>query len=1077
MQMPGGGLADPELLNAAYTREIASRTLFGHRYYEIDKWDPASQALLPLLRTLSAELPFWDMPQVLEWYERFPEDVRRQYRPCTIDGEVLYTADDLVNRAKAIVACNDRFYLLVKLLGRVDLIHTWLFDRCREVEDEPYGYVDLWARFHGKAVDINEVVPTPAGWRRHGDIKPGDQVFGLDGKPTRVIARTRIFRKAECFRVTFDRGQSVTVSGDHLWTVSVTSRRRIKGNQREKNRLITVDTRELRRHVAQYDTWSKKYGTRPFISVAAPLEFPSVELPVRPYALGAWLGDGFTSAGAIACGHEDVGQICKILRADGHSVRRLDHGRCFSIVLDGPPQGKSGAVRCLRGHRRTVGNVYRHGCRICKAQNIRYRRSGAPPDRIVYRSLHIQLRDAGLLNNKHIPEIYQAASIPQRIALLQGLMDTDGTCDTRGTASFGVANQRLARDFCRLAIGLGLKPKLRMRRARYKGKPYRSWEVAFQAQGDFPVFRLPRKQKRAKNPTGERRHKHHVVSVKRVKSIPCSCLQVANTDGLYLIGEQCIPTHNSSIITTAGIIQEIIRNPEVTVCIFSQTRGLAQEFLAQIKNEFETNEDLKTVFYDVLYHTPRSKSEDEGRPAKWSLARGITVKRKGHPKEATVEAHGLIDGQPTGRHFNKHYYDDIVTPDNLTEEQLKKTTQRFEMADNLGTRHGVDKCIAGTRYHFADTYGVIVERGSVKARIYPATVDGTVNGQLVLISPSEWERIKRDQGLKTVSAQMLLNPLAGNEATFRSEWLSPYEIIPRLMNVYILVDPSKGSGERSDRTAIAVIGIDPAFNMYLIDGVCHRMRLTERLAYVERFKAYWENFPGVQIVKVGWERYGKDAEMEAVELLLRAKDNFFPIEELNTPKQGGHSKIDRIERLEPTIRGARFHLPCVAHHQEFGAKGGQFVGQAYWKVWSAKDEALWAARQKLPPGQKPKPSPYHVGQIIWRPVLGLTKLQEEFAGSLDGSRAEYGLPIIPKRLIQPLRRRDENKEVYDLTRVFMEEMIRHPYAAHDDLLDAVSRIFDIEPLPPQAFETKATESVDVDDTGIDPGAPETEQDL
>ena len=675
MQMPGSGLEDRELVHAALTREAQSRRLAGDRYYLIPKEDPASESFLPLMRTLSNDLPYWDMPQALDWYEQFPIDVRRQYRPFIVGGVLQYTADQLVARAKALVACNDRFYLLVKLLARADLIHTWLFDRCREVEEEPYGFVDLWARFHGK----------------------------------------------------------------------------------------------------------------------------------------------------------------------------------------------------------------------------------------------------------------------------------------------------------------------------------------------------------------------------------------------------------SSIITTGGIIQEIIRNPEVTVCIFSVTKGIAREFLAQIKNEFETNEDLKTVFYDVLYRSPRTRTDDEGRPAKWSLERGITVKRKGHPKEATVEAHGLIDGQPTGRHFNKHYYDDIVTQDNLTEEQLKKTTQRFEMADNLGTRHGVDKCIAGTRYHFADTYGVIVERGSVKARIYPATVDGTVNGQLVLISPKEWERIKRDQGLKTVSAQMLLNPLAGNEATFRSEWLSPYEVIPRIMNVYILVDPSKGSGERSDRTAIAVIGIDPAFNMYLIDGVCHRMRLTERLEYVERSKRYWENFPGVQIVKVGWERYGKDAEMEAVELLLRAKDNFFPIEELNTPKSGGHSKQDRIERLEPTIRGGRFHLPCVAHHPEFGAKGGQFAGQAYWKVWGPRDEAL--ARERG------KPSPHHLGQIVWRPVLGLTKLQEEFAGSLDGSRAEYGLPIIPKRLVQPLRRRDENKEVYDLTRVFMEEMIRHPYAAHDDLLDAASRIFDIEPLPPQAFENKATESVDVDNTGIDPGAPESEQDL
>lgn len=513
----------------------------------------------------------------------------------------------------------------------------------------------------------------------------------------------------------------------------------------------------------------------------------------------------------------------------------------------------------------------------------------------------------------------------------------------------------------------------------------------------------------------------------------------------------------SSIITTGGIIQEIIRDPEVTIAIFSVTKAIAAEFLAQIKTEFETNDDLKRLFPDILYFNPRTRDDKEGRPTKWSLARGIAVKRKGRPKEATVEAHGLIDGQPTSRHFTKHYYDDIVTQDNLSENLLKITMQRFEMADNLGSRYGTDKCIAGTRYHHADAYGIMVLRGSAKPRIYPATLDGTVNGELVLLEPKHWEKIKRDQGLKTVSAQMLLNPLAGHEATFKSLWLKPYEIIPRIMNVYILVDPSKGTGTRSDRTAIAVIGIDPANNKYLLDGVCHRMRLTDRFNYVQQFKNWWENFPGVQIVKVGWERYGMQVDLEVIEDLMMTKDNRFPIVEMNTPRQGGHSKLDRIERLEPDIRGGRFYIPCVAHDIDHGPKTGPFAGQCYWSVWT-QEEADEAERQH-------REVAYHVGQIIWRPVRGLTKLQQDYA---EGHR---------QRIIQPLKRLDENKERYDLTKVFMEELILHPFAPHDDFIDATARIYDIEPLPPQVFDAKSTESIDVDDRGIDQGAPDTEQDL
>lgn len=511
----------------------------------------------------------------------------------------------------------------------------------------------------------------------------------------------------------------------------------------------------------------------------------------------------------------------------------------------------------------------------------------------------------------------------------------------------------------------------------------------------------------------------------------------------------------SSLITLAGSIQEIIRNPEITIAIFSVTKPIAQEFLGQIKMEFESNDQLKRIYDKIFYQNPRMKGDD-GRPTKWSLQRGITIKRQGKPKEATIEAHGLIDGQPTGRHFHLHIYDDVVTQDNLSEELLKKTTERFEMADNLGTRHGVRKWIVGTPYHFGDTYSVIRDRGSAKPRLYPATEDGTLSGPLVLLSPDNWDRIKRDQGLKTVNAQMLLNPLAGNEATFSSLWLKTYDIVPRILNVYILVDPSKGSGQRSDRTAIPVIGIDPNGNKYLLDGVCHRMKLTERLAYVEQFKAYWENVPGVQHLKVGWERYGMQVDLEVVEDLLRAKDNFFTIEELNTPKQGGHSKPDRIERLEPDIRGGRFFLPCVAYHFDFGPKSGPFAGNCYWSVWSPE-----ADKQARDNGEVPK---YNIGQIIYRPMKGLTRTQLEYQ---EGQNK--------LRIVRPLRRKDESREIYDMTRIFIEEMVRHPYAPHDDLLDACSRIYDIEPEPPQLFEVRSTEGIDVDDTGLDNTAvPEDE---
>ena len=489
--------------------------------------------------------------------------------------------------------------------------------------------------------------------------------------------------------------------------------------------------------------------------------------------------------------------------------------------------------------------------------------------------------------------------------------------------------------------------------------------------------------------------------------------------------------YKSTIITFAGVIQEIVCDPETCIAIFSVVKPIAAAFLSQIKGEFETNEHLKWVYPDVLYQTPRTQGED-GRPAKWSLERGITVKRKGNPKEATIEAHGLIDGQPTSRHFNLHIYDDVVTQDYLSEESIRKTTERWELADNLGSHLGVRKWMPGTRYHYADTCGVVIERKSLKPRIYPATDDGTMSGNPVFLSQERWEQIKRDQR-STVSAQMLLNPSAGNEATFQPAWLRNYDVIPAVMNVYIMCDPSKGTGERSDRTAIVVIGVDQGGNKYLLDGVRHRMKLTDRWDFIKALKRKWEAHSGVQMVKIGYERYGMQVDLEVIEDMMVRENNHFKIEEINTPRQGRHSKDDRIERLEPDIREGRFLLPCIAYHPDHNA-------DCYWAVWN-QEMADRAAKR----GEK---LDYRIDQIVYWKMQGPTKRQ--------GQVREH-------RVVTALRRRDEDGRIYDVTRAFIEELLLHPFGAYKDMIDATSRVYDLDPHVPIAMEGRAsTEPIGLD---------------
>jgi len=111
------------------------------------------------------------------------------------------------------------------------------------------------------------------------------------------------------------------------------------------------------------------------------------------------------------------------------------------------------------------------------------------------------------------------------------------------------------------------------------------------------------------------------------------------------------------------------------------------------------------------------------------VEKGIVVKRQYNPREGTIEAHGVVETQPVGSHFRLMIFDDLVTPASVsTPDQVKKTTIMHALADNLGAR-GPDglkrKWHIGTRYHFGDTYQNLLDRKSLKPRIYPATDDGT----------------------------------------------------------------------------------------------------------------------------------------------------------------------------------------------------------------------------------------------------------------------------------------------------------------------------------------------------------------
>lgn len=452
----------------------------------------------------------------------------------------------------------------------------------------------------------------------------------------------------------------------------------------------------------------------------------------------------------------------------------------------------------------------------------------------------------------------------------------------------------------------------------------------------------------------------------------------------------------STIITYAGVVQEILNDPEITIGIFSHTKSIATKFVAQIKREFEANHDLRTLYPTICWLKPHSEA-----PV-WSTE-AFTVRRQGNPKEATVEGHGLVEGQPTSRHFLLRVYDDVVTRESVnTPEQVKKTTDAFELSDNLGAGDG-RMWMIGTRYSFGDTYGDILDRGIVQPRLYAATHNGKVDGDPVLMDPEVWAKKKKTQR-STLAAQMLQNPLSGKERMFQPQWFRPWFVRPASMNVYILADPSRGRTSTSDRTAIAVIGLDGRGNKYLLDGACHRMKLSQRWDHLRHFHKKWSAVPGVNFVKVGYERFGQQSDDEYFVERMRLEKYVFAITELAWPREGGASKRDRVERLQPDFEYGSFYLPGLVHVPGVGAS-----------LWEADLDA---------------------GQMTFKPLKG-----EIAAMQTVKARGQEYLAA------KPITRKNEDSEVYDLTRVLMEQMLYFPFATFDDLVDATSRIYDIEAIP------------------------------
>lgn len=344
----------------------------------------------------------------------------------------------------------------------------------------------------GKQLSDDTPVLTRKGWVTHGELKIGDEVIGIDGEFKRV---TFVFPKAiQNCRVHFSNGDYIDCHENHEWVVYD------RGFPLKPERVMETKAIEKRK----LESGGEKHvrGHRYIIQIPhrEPIKGEFKKLHVPPYTMGAWLGDGTNTKPCITGSKEDL-QIVEGVISDGY------------------------LIMSSHTHKTT-------GCHSTYFKNLRG-----------------DLKKYGLCNRsktveKYIPEEYLTASLNQRLDLLAGLIDTDGTLVGKGKYRFTTSEPRLRDSFIDLISTFGWRVCVREHEPSVSSsgivgrKPY--WTIQFTPSIEIPC-RIPRKQ----YTPNRKPNRIAITKIERLKPKWGNCIEVEG--GVYLAGKTMIPTHNSTL--------------------------------------------------------------------------------------------------------------------------------------------------------------------------------------------------------------------------------------------------------------------------------------------------------------------------------------------------------------------------------------------------------------------------------------------------------------------------------------------------------------------------------------------------
>jgi predicted phage terminase large subunit-like protein len=658
---------------------------------------------------------------------------------------------------------------------------------------------------HAKDLALSTPIPTPTGWSTIGDLKVGDKVFDENGVVCSVIRKTPVFKNMESYTVTTDCEDSIIAGKGHEWLVRLCGKREV----------YHVKTTEY--------LGNRKASKRPQIKHAGALQLPDADLPVDPYVLGYWLGDGDTAGIRFTIGHLDQPWVISAFSKLGYTLRQSESASTHFGLCG------------IRHHFTALG----------------------------------------LLGNKHIPTLYLRSSVQQRKALLQGIVDSDGHVMPTGQIEISSVKKDLAEGYQELVRSLGVKCSIIERTAvcynAAGGVPKDCgphWTVSFYMQG---AARMPRKAKLTRD---NGRTPGVYIDVTPTEPTDTMCIEVDSPSHLFLAGRSMTPTHNSTYATHLFPAWYLGNHPRHKYIQAGHTQDFVDEEFGKRVRGIISSDEYQDVFPEVRLD-PASKAASRFAIAKFRgkyLGRGVGQGISGF--RANIAAvddpfAALEDAEsPTTRRKVFDWFQADLSTRLLPNSPLFVVATRWHTEDLCGRLEELAKKGVGLPYEVINLPALAEEDDDILGRmtgdpLWPDfyTLDHLLNLKAAL--PARvWNALY--QG----------SPMDVAGGTFQADWVQRYENYPTneiddlgrikqrsVRRVVVSVDCASKAGERNDYTAITVWVESVERKHYLVDVVRERLEFEPMVKAIEDTTAKWNTrIPGVTVAAILVEDKGSGTQ-------------------------------------------------------------------------------------------------------------------------------------------------------------------------------------------------------------------------